>query len=268
MRSLSWETLRRNYLVGILGLIVTAGLVVGALILMPAKYVTTSQVVLLPPLSQPNANYNGVVNPYMGMAGLQSMAAVVSSAMMDDETARQLQAAGVSSYSVEYDALSAGPILIVQATEPSPSQASKAITALDKQIPITVAGLQKEVSIAPRSFISARLISSPSTPAKSTKTELRIVGLAFIVGLVLTMLSISVADGWRTRRSQDSRKENSRARVAPSPAASAETSARARAEPEAPAEESPTGTATLPADDSDHHVPAGKSVPGSTHSSF
>jgi hypothetical protein len=264
----SWKSLRRNWLVGILGLLVTLGLVAGAVILSPAKYVTTSQMVLLPPISQPNANYNGVVNPYMGLAGLQSMAAVVSSAMMDDETAQQLKAAGVSSYSVQYNSLSAGPILIVQATEHSPSQASHAITVLDQQVPVTVASLQKEASIAPRSFISAKVIARPTIPSKSTKTELRVVGLALIVGLVLTLLAVSVVDGWRTRRRQDFRSKNSRVRVASLLSASAETNGRAHTEPSRPSEKSATVTASLSFDNSNDHAPADESVPSTTHPSL
>lgn len=266
MRFPSWQSLRRNWLVTILGLLVTVALIAGAAILSPAKYVTTSQMVLLPPLSQPNANYNGVVNPYMGLAGLQSMAAVVSSAMMDDETAQQLKAAGVSSYSVQYNSLSAGPILIVQVTEPSPSEASHAITVLDKQVPLTVAGLQKAASIAPRSFISAKVIARPTIPSKSTKTELRVVGLALIVGLVLTLLAVSAVDGWRTRR-QDSRNKNSHSRVASFLAASAETTGRTHTEPPSPSENSLTVTAPPFSDNSNHHAPTNDSVPGRTHSS-
>jgi hypothetical protein len=103
---------------------------------------------------------------------------------------------------VEYDSLSAGPILIVQAIDPSPAQSSNAITALDKQAPLTVARLQGEASISPKSFITARVIAGPSTPARSGKTQLRAAALAFVVGLVLTLLAVSVIDGWRFRRLQ------------------------------------------------------------------
>ena len=200
MRFSGWQTLRRNWVAGIIGLLFTAALGLSAVTLVPAKYVSTSQIALLPPLSQPNASYNGVVNPYLGLAGLQSMAAVVSSAMMDDETAQTLQKAGVSSYSVQYNSLSGGPILIAQVTEPTPQQASSAIAALDSQIPATVARLQDDAAIAPKSFITAKVIARPSTPAKSAKSELRVAGLAVAVGLVLTLLAVSVIEGWRVRR--------------------------------------------------------------------
>jgi hypothetical protein len=204
MRFSGWQSLRRNWIVGIFGLLATIGLVAAAVSMVSANYVATSQMILLPPLSQPNANYNGVVNRYMGLGGLESMAAVVSSAMMDDGTAKELRAAGVTQYSVQYNSLSAGPILIIQATERSPQQASNAIAVLDNQLPLTVARLQKAASISPRSFITAQVIARPGTPTRSGKTQLRVAALALIVGLVLTLLVVSVIDGWRIRRQQGS----------------------------------------------------------------
>jgi hypothetical protein len=199
MQFFSWQTLRRNWLVGIIGVLVTFGLVVAAAGLVSAKYVATSQMVLLPPLA-PNAGYNGVVNPYLGLEGLESMADVVSSAMMDDQTAKTLQNAGVSSYSVQWDSLSAGPVLLVQVIEPTAEQASNAITVLDEQVPLTVARLQGDASISPNSFITAAVIARPSTPTRSGKTQLRAALLALVVGLILTLLAISLMDARRIRR--------------------------------------------------------------------
>jgi hypothetical protein len=253
MRFSGWQSLRRNWLVGVIGLLVTIGLVGAVASLVPANYVATSQLVLLPPLSQPNASYNGVVNPYLGLTGLQSMADVVSSAMMGNETAKALQEAGVSQYSVEYDSLSAGPILIAQVTEPSPDQASVAITALDEQVPLTVAHLQGEAAISPRSFITAKVIAGPSTPTRSGKTQLRAAALAFVVGLVLTLLVISVIDGWRVRRRQGSPSEDSYDRTETA-SAFAETTGYALREPRGATEKPRTAAASPSSDDSGYRV--------------
>lgn len=196
----NWQSLRRNWHTVILGLLLTAGLVTGGSVASPATYVVTSQMVLLPPLTQPNAGYNGVFNPYMALDGLQSMAQVVANAMMDDETARELKQAGVAQYSVVYNSLSAGPILVLQVTAVTPAQANGAIAALDQQVPVTVARLQREASISSRSFILAKVIARPSTPAKSSKTQLRVEVLALMAGLVLTLLAVSIVDGRRVRR--------------------------------------------------------------------
>jgi len=137
----------------------------------------------------------------MGLAGLQSVADVVSRAMMDDdETAQALKKAGVSQYSVQYDSLSAAPILIVQAMESSPEKASEALAVLTKQVPLTIARLQNEASISSSAFINADVIARPSAPVRSGKTQLRAVAVSLVVGLVLTLLAVSFTDAWRIRR--------------------------------------------------------------------
>lgn len=200
MSAFSWESLRRNWAVAVSGVVLSAGLSGASVVLLPASYGATSQLVLLPPLNQQNSSYNGVVNPYMGLDGLESMASVVASAMMDNQTANTLKAAGVSSYSVQYNALTAGPVLVAQVSAPSPRQANAAIAALDRQVPATVAQLQNDDSIAHNSFITARVISSPTVPARSAKSELRVAVLVLVVGLVLTLLACSVINAWRLRR--------------------------------------------------------------------
>jgi hypothetical protein len=196
---MGWQSLRRNWHVAIVGLLFTIGLVGAAYILVPAKYVSSSQIVLLPP-PQANPGTDGILNPYMNLVGLQSMASVIANAMTDDQAAETLKAAGVSQYTVQYDSLSPAPILIVQATEPTPEEASAALALLDREVPLTVVRLQKEALIPHNSFVSAQIIARPSTPTKSEKTPIRAMALAFVVGIVLTLLSVSLIDGWRIRR--------------------------------------------------------------------
>ncbi len=200
MRFFGLQSLRRNWHIGIFGIFVTIGLLVAAARLVPAKYVATTQMVLVPPLSQRSTSYSGVVNPYMNLAGLQSMADVVSRAMMDDETAQALKKAGVSQYKVSYDALSAGPILIAEADASSPKKASDALAVLTRQVPLAVARLQGAAAISPRSFIHVAVIAGPSTPVKSSKTQLRAIAVSLVGGLVLTLLAVSFIDAWRIRR--------------------------------------------------------------------
>jgi hypothetical protein len=128
------------------------------------------------------------------------MADVVARAMMDDETVQALQKAGVSQYTVQYDTLSAGPILILQTEGSTPQNASNSLAVLAKDVPLSVARLQREASIRRRSFISAQVIARPSTPAKSGKTQLRAMALALVAGLVLTLLAVSFAEARRIRR--------------------------------------------------------------------
>lgn len=200
MQSFGLQTLRRNWHIVILGLVVTIVLAAAAFVLIPAKYVATTQVVLLPPRSQADAGYNNVVNPYLDIGALISMADVVSSAMSDDETVQALKNAGVSQYTVEYNTASAAPVLIVTAEGSSSAAASKDVTLVTNQVSPAVARLQNEASISPDSQITAQVIAGSSIPVKSDKTQIRAVGVALVCGLVLTLLGVAVIDSWRTRR--------------------------------------------------------------------
>ena len=212
MQFFGLQSLRRNWFVATLGLLVTVALVVAAAILTPAKYVVTAQLVLLGPISQPAKNHNGVVNPnsvvnpflgidpYLGIDALDSMANVVSLAMTDNETAQALLNAGVSQYTVTYNSANPGPILVVQAEGSSPAEASAAIAAVTAQVPVALARVQKEANISPSAFITSDVIAHPGTPTKSGKTQLRAIGLALVAGFVMTLLAVSFIDGWRTRR--------------------------------------------------------------------
>lgn len=200
MQSFGLQPLRRNWHIVILGLIVTIVLAGAAAILIPAKYVATTQVVLLPPRSQADAGYNNVVNPYLDIGALISMADVVSSAMSDDETVQTLKNAGASNYTVVEDASSNAPVLIVTAQGSSPATASNDVTLVTNQVSPTLARLQNDASISPSSQITAQMIASPSIPAKSSKTQIRAVAVALVCGLVLTLLAVAVIDSWRMRR--------------------------------------------------------------------
>lgn len=213
MSIFDWQALRRNWLVSVSGLVITVGLAGASEVLLPAGYSTTSQIVLLPPVDQQSVGSSGAENPYLGLSGLQSMASVVSSSMMDDDTAKTLQRVGVSKYSVQYDALSGGPVLISQVTEPTPGKAESAIAALDKQVPIAIARLQDEVSISSASFVTAHVIATPTAPARSVKQQLRVMGMVLVVGVILTLLTISVIESSRTRRTLHQVHEESEKRI-------------------------------------------------------
>jgi len=215
----------------------------------------------------------------MGLAGLQSMADVVSRAMMDDETAQALKEAGVSQYSVQYDSLSAGPILIAQATGSSPEKASAALAVLDKQVPLTLARLQDGASISSSSFITVNVIARPGTPARSGKTQLRAAAVSLVVGLVLTLLAVSFIDAWRIRRRlQGSPARDSHDHVETASAFAEPNSMSQRGRPweQTPAEralreshgatEKPrTAAASLASDDSGDEVLMDESVRDGTH---
>lgn len=194
------QAFRRNWQVAAAGVVLSAGSVGAAMSLVPPTYTASSQMVLLPPHVRQKVNDNDVVNPYMSLGGMVSMADLVSRAITDDKANRELQKAGVSQYTVQWDPTAAGPILLVQATGSSPAEARQSLAVLSRQIPVTLVQLQTATSTDPAYFITATVVSGPNEPRRSTKTQLRAVGVAGVAGLTVTVLAVSTVDSWRRRR--------------------------------------------------------------------
>lgn len=196
------QALRRNWPVAVAGVLLTVGLVGMAASLVPASYVATSQMVLLPPAAQPSGSETTEVNPYLNLAGLQGMADIVARSMMDDETVRTLKRAGATSYTVQHDTLSAAPVLLVTAEERSPARARSALVAVTKQVPRSTARLQAATTMDRRFYVTTSVVAGPGDLQRSGKSQLRAVGVALVAGLVMTQLSVSLFDAWRQRRAR------------------------------------------------------------------
>jgi hypothetical protein len=204
MLVLSLQTFRRNWLVVCVGVLITTVLGFTVSQLVPITYTASAQLVLLPPHSRSRSGTEtgnpAARNPYLGLAGLQSTADLVARAMMDDETITMLGEAGVSSYIVQFDTLSAGPILRVDVEERSPQQAVSSLKVVLKAVPDTVSRLQASASVESDQFITARTIARPGKPVASAKSQLRAVAVVVVAGFVVTVLATSYIDAWRIRR--------------------------------------------------------------------
>lgn len=194
------QALRRNWHLAVLGLLATAALVVVSAARHPVTYVATTQMVLLPPHVEKKVHESDLVNPYLGLGGLQSMAELVGRAMMDDETGRALASAGVTDYKVTFDTMSAGPVVVAEASAPSSRRASDELRTLSAQVPVTLARLQASTSTSPTYFITLANIAGPSDPVRSGKAQLRAIGVALVGGLVAMLLAVAMLDAWRIRR--------------------------------------------------------------------
>jgi hypothetical protein len=200
------QRLRRRWYVAVIGLLVTVGLGFVAASLVPSRYSTTTEVVLLPPHPEEGArdadsSSQLLDNPYLGIAGLAGMADVVSRAMMDEASVQAMKKAGVTgTYTIQRDVMAAAPILMVKVENSQPSTARKDLEVVAKEVPLVVARLQADSSIAQASRITLAEVSRPSAPVRSGKAQVRALGLALVGGLVLTVLAVAVLDAWSLRR--------------------------------------------------------------------
>lgn len=204
----TWQIARRRWYVVFVGLLVTVVLVVLAVSLVPARYVATTQLVMLPPHSAgQGARSAGAItsweqeNPYLGMAGLEGMADLVSRAMMDEVTAQALAKAGVTgTYTVQRDTMAAAPILVVSVEDVVLSGASAQLKVVTEQVPLAASRLQSDSLVPNAARITLAEVARPGTPAWSGKGQIRAAGVAGVAGLVLTLLAASLMDAWSVRR--------------------------------------------------------------------
>ncbi|MEO9239028.1 MAG: hypothetical protein ABI418_13175, partial [Jatrophihabitantaceae bacterium] len=115
------RALVRRWYVSVLGILITVGLLAGAVVEVPATYQARASVLLLPPKTKLEAN------PLLGLGGLQEVSDVLARAISDSETADQILAIGSGGkYSVGRDTSTSGPIILITA-EASTSTAALAI---------------------------------------------------------------------------------------------------------------------------------------------
>jgi len=193
-----WRVLLRRWYVFLAGLLVTAGLCAGAAMLFPARWVTTSTVLMLPPESR----VNGIpVNPYLNLGGLEGMADVLSTAMTDAAVQDEIATVGEDiEYFVGRDPSRVGPVVVVEVTAASPEAGLSAQSILLERLPVRLDDLQESVGVRQPARISASVITEDDEPEPSQRSQVRGVLVAAVGGLALTYLTAAAVDGVVTAR--------------------------------------------------------------------
>ena len=187
---------RRWYVVA-LGLLATAALCFGAMRLVPVDYVAQSSVLLLP--SSTTIGTGG--NPYLALGGLQGVADVLARAMTDDAISAQIAPqGGTAKYTVERDATTNGPMLIIVATDVTRAGALATLDATLAQAPKVLSQLQKSVGAPSDALIGLGTITQDTIAQPVIKSQLRAVILSGVVGLALTVFSANLLDALLIRR--------------------------------------------------------------------
>lgn len=183
--------LRRWYVV-VAGLLVTAGLCVFAVRLVPPTYTTAVSVLLLPPTSTLNAEGN----PYRALAGLQLAADVLARSVSDTETVNEIAPpTGTATYEVVRDVTTSGPILLVTTQDSTDSGALDTLHAVLQVMPERLATLQTSAGAPPESLLTMSVIANTDVAEVDRKSQIRAVIVAAVLGLALTMLLAAAIDG-------------------------------------------------------------------------
>lgn len=195
MLSYDWMVLRRRWHVVVVGLLLTAGLVYGASLLVGPKYLVTSNTLLLPPKT---LNPQGkLVNPYLNLGGLEGIGDVVVKGLTSRTALDAAAEANVTGEYVMYrDPAVAAPVIYLSVQDSTAEGALQTQVYLLKVIPQTLERVQETTADVRRdTFVSSTVVTEDSTPEVMRRTQLRAMIMALVAGLGGTYVATGVIDG-------------------------------------------------------------------------
>jgi hypothetical protein len=188
---------RRRWYVVIVGLLLTAGMCVGATKLVPVEYTAGSSVLLLPP----NSTVGTGGNPYLSLGGLQGAVDVLGRAMTSEQVVTELTGGSPDeTYTFEADATTSGPLLVLAVKSRSSDGALGLMQSVLDRAPTVLRDLQTEVNAPTESLITMSVIAQDSTVEVDRKSQLRALIVVLAVGLALTFFATLLFDTAVRRR--------------------------------------------------------------------
>ncbi|MBA8792694.1 hypothetical protein FHX74_000288 [Friedmanniella endophytica] len=190
-------SVRRQWAIALVGILVTVGLGVGAVVIVPPSYQYEANIVLLPPRTSVDTGGN----PYLLLSGLSQPLDVLSVSLQDQSTLELVHGIDRNAeVTVAPDANSSGPILVITAEAPTAAKAREARDAVAALVPSRLLTLQDQLNIVPRAQITSMVLTADQVPQVVNKTRLRAAVGVVGLGLVATLLLIALRDGRIGRR--------------------------------------------------------------------
>jgi hypothetical protein len=191
------QALVRRWYLTVVGLLLTVGLCIGAMLVVPPKYSAKADVLLLPPSS--TVGKDG--NPYLLLGGLSQVVDVLSRAMMSQEMTDEIYRVDAgAAYTAEADVATSGPILAIQVESMSPARTMSDLALLLDQVPRTLVNLQSGLGIDDPNQIRSMVLTRQAVPEVVTKSTLRAVIAVGAGGLAVVVLLVGLLDGLLNRR--------------------------------------------------------------------
>ncbi|MFI2362300.1 hypothetical protein [Promicromonospora sp. NPDC019610] len=184
--------LGRRWIVTVVGLLATAGLVYGASTIEPPVYTARALVLLVP--SEQVVGEGG--NPFLALGGLDLPARVVV-AYYESDVAKERFSSGSpdAEYVVAIEESTRGPVISVDVTDASPAATLETLELLTSSIPVELERLQEEVD-APKNTVVSTLVLAKDERAKTDNSgTVRMVIAAGGLGLVATVVAAVAVDG-------------------------------------------------------------------------
>ncbi|MFD8306426.1 chain length determinant protein [Streptomyces sp. NPDC059690] len=182
-----FRVMRRRWYVLLPGLLLTAVLIVGVVVLVPVSYQSQSTVVLLNS-QKATVAYDG--NPFLSsQTSLTGMADSLARNLNSDDSLRDLKARGATgTFEAKLADNAQGPLLWLTVTGTDKAavlSSDKILTAYAKE---RLDQFQKQQSVVPKAMIRMTTIVSPQNPVAQTKTRLEYLIMAGALGLVATLV--------------------------------------------------------------------------------
>ncbi|MEV5972701.1 chain length determinant protein [Streptomyces sp. NPDC051921] len=212
----------RRWYVLVPGLLLTAGLTVGAWLLVPVSYESQSTVAMLN--SRKGAEADG--NPFLSMEpSLTGMADSLARNVNSDASAAELKAQGLTEkYEAKIADNAQGPLLWLTVTgedRDAVLQGNKTLMAFTAQ---RLEDLQADQKVSPDSMIRITTIVPPQDPEPQLKSKVQYLVMAAGLGIVLSLVATFFAEARRRGRSPRKHRQDSdidRTEPAPEPVSEA-----------------------------------------------
>lgn len=177
------RTFVRRWYIILVGLLLTGGLVYGALQASPPEYHARGLVLLLP--SEVSVGKGG--NPFLGLSGLEAPAGVlVASLSSAPERERVETRAPTVEYTIGIDSSTRGPVIAVDILSASREETMDTLAYLIDRIPAELTRLQQQVDVPENAMINSMQLTVDKRPAVNRGGTIRAVIAALVVGLVGT----------------------------------------------------------------------------------
>jgi len=188
----------RRWYVLVAGLLLTAGVIVLALRLIPITYDVKSSVLLLPP--QISVEETGG-NPFLALGGLEVVAGVLSKSLTDSDTVESIAPSdGTAEYTIQQDASVDGSVLEVTVSDRTADGAFDTLDAVLATATERLDTLQDTVAASDDSHVRMMVITNNTVAVPNSAALGRTLIVLTAACLVLTLLLAVFVDAAVRRR--------------------------------------------------------------------
>jgi hypothetical protein len=189
--------LRRQWILTLVLVILTAGLGVGAARIVAQRYTATAHVLFLPPA----VNVAADENPYMKLGGLYQAVEMVGVALSDQSTTDELKALSPKAdVVVRQDPQSSAPLLLVTVVDSDEARTLRILDVVLAKVPTRLDQLQADIYVRAANRVTS-IVLTKDTEAKPTGLDqLRAIIFAIAAGLLVSTILVAFVDGAASRR--------------------------------------------------------------------